>query len=150
MEVDRNAPVVAESRITIAAGPDVVWATIADFERWPLWNPEVKSMSLDGPVAEGTTFQWEAGPSTITSTLRCVDPPREIGWTGRTLGIDAVHVWRFEPSDGQTLATTAESWAGWLPRLIRGPMRKQLQTALDAGLTPLKAEAERRAARRSS
>ena len=146
MEVDRNAPVVAEARITIAAKPDVVWAAIADLERWPAWNPDVESMSLDGPVAEGTTFRWKAGPSTITSTLRSVDPPREIGWTGRAVGIEAVHVWRFEANDGETLATTAESWDGRLPRLLRRPMRKQLQKALDAGLPNLKAEAERRSA----
>jgi len=146
VEIDRSAPVLAESRVEIAAGPEVVWDTIADLERWPEWNPDVKAMSVDGPVAEGTTFRWKAGPGTITSTLRSVERPREIGWTGETLGIVAVHVWRFEPGDGHTLASTAESWAGWLPRLVRGPMRKQLQNAVDAGLPHLKAEAERRAA----
>lgn len=149
MEVDRSAPVLAESRIDIAAAPDVVWEVIADFERWSAWNPDVKSMSLAGPVAEGTMFRWKAGPSTITSTLRCLDRPTEIGWTGKTLGINAVHVWRFEASDGQTRASTAESWAGWLPRLLRGPMRKQLQKGLDASLPHLQAEAERRAAART-
>lgn len=147
MEIDRSAPVIAESRIEIAVRPDVVWEVLADFERWPEWNPDVKSMSLEGPVAEGTTFRWRAGPATITSTLRSVQPPREIGWTGKTLGIDALHVWRFDAGDGHTPAFTAESFAGWLPRLLRGPMRKQLQSTLDVGLSRLKAEAERRAAR---
>ena len=146
VEVDRTAPVVAEATIEIAAEPDIVWATVSDFERWPEWNPDVKAMSVDGPVAEGTTFRWKAGPSSITSTLRCVERPGELGWTGKTLGIEAVHVWRFEPRGGLTVARTIESWAGWLPRLLSGPMRKQLQKGLDAGLPPLKAEAERRAA----
>lgn len=145
MEIDRHAPVVAEARVEIAAEPEVVWDTVADFERWPEWNPDVRGMSVDGPVAEGTTFRWKAGPGAINSTLRSVERPSRIGWTGRTLGIDAVHVWRFEPRDGHTVATTAESWAGWLPRLLRGPMRRQLQNALDAGLPRLKAESERRA-----
>lgn len=145
MDVDRHAPVVAESQIEIAAPRDVVFDAIADFERWPTWNPDVKSMSLDGPMAEGTMFRWKAGPGTITSTLRCVERPRQIGWTGKTLGIHAVHVWRLEANDGQTRATTAESWTGWLPRLLRGPLRKQLQKALDAGLPRLEIEAKRRA-----
>ena len=146
MEIDRQAPVVAESTIEIAAQASVVWDTIADFERWPAWNPDVKTMSLDGPLAEGTTFRWKAGPGTISSTLQHVERPRQIGWTGKTLGIDAVHVWRFEDHDGGTLASTAESWAGWLPRLLRGPMGRQLQKSLDAGLPHLRDEAERRAA----
>ncbi len=145
MDVDRHAPVVAESEIEIAAPRDVVFDVIADFERWPTWNPDVESMSLDGPLAEGTMFRWKAGPGTITSTLRCVERPSQIGWTGKTLGIHAVHVWRLEANDGQTRATTAESWTGWLPRLLRGPLRKQLQKALDAGLPRLEIETKRRA-----
>ena len=146
MEVDRTAPVVAESIIEVAAAPEVVWDTIADFERWPEWNPDVKSMSLDGPVIEGTTFRWKAGPGTITSTLRSVERPGEIGWTGKILGTHAVHVWRLERRDDRTLVMTAESFAGWLPRLLRAPVRKQLQRSLDAGLASLKGESERRAA----
>lgn len=145
MDVDRHAPVVVESQIDIAAPRDVVFDVIADFERWPAWNAAVQSMSLDGPMAEGTMFRWKAGPGTITSTLRCVERPSQIGWTGKTLGIRAVHVWRLEANDGQTRATTAESWTGWLPRLLPGPLRKQLQKALDDGLPRLEIEAKRRA-----
>ncbi len=82
MEVDRDAPVVAQASIEIVAEPDIVWSAVADFESWPAWNPDVKTMSLDGPLIEGTTFRWKAGPGTITSTLRCVERPAELGWTG--------------------------------------------------------------------
>ncbi len=145
MDIDRTATLAAEARIEIAADPETVWDAIADLERWPQWNPDVRRIRVDGPAVPGTTFTWKAGPSTITSTLRSVRPPVEIGWTGRTLGIDAVHVWRFEGRDGRTVATTAESWAGLLPRLLRGPMRRQLEASLNGGLAHLKAEAERRA-----
>jgi uncharacterized protein YndB with AHSA1/START domain len=147
MEVDQSAPAVASSEIEIAAPPEIVWDVIADFDSWPEWNPEVKSMSIGGPVAEGTRFRWSAGPGTITSTLQRVERPNLIVWTGKTLGIDAVHVWRFEPRDSGTLVRTEESWAGLLPRLLRGRMQKALQESLDNGLPRLKAEAERRSAR---
>ena len=146
MEIDTSAPVVARASIEVSADPGLVWDVVADFERWPAWNPDVKELSLGGPVAEGTEFRWKAGPSRITSTLQLVDRPRALGWTGRTFGIDAVHLWWFEADGAQTLATTAESWDGWLPRLLRAPMRGQLQHSLEAGLPRLKAEAERRAA----
>ncbi len=144
MDVDRNAPAVASSEIDIAAQPEAVWDVLADFPSWPAWNSDVKALEIDGPVAEGTEFKWKTGPLSIRSTLREVERPRLIGWTGDTFGISAVHVWRFEPRDGGTHVVTEESWAGPLPRLLRGPMRTTLQKGLDSGMPHLKAEAERR------
>lgn len=146
MQIKEGAPAVASSEIEVAAPPEVVWDVIADFERWPDWDPAVKSMSIEGPVAEGTRFKWKPGPGTITSTIREAEPPRGIGWTGKTAGIKAVHAWRFEPRDGGTLVHTEESWEGVLPRLLRGRMQKMLQESLDNALPRLKAEAERRSA----
>jgi uncharacterized protein YndB with AHSA1/START domain len=146
MEVDRTAPAVAHSEIEIAAPPEVVWDVLADIGGWPSWNPDVKRASLEGALAEGTTFRWKAGPGTITSTLRRVEPPRMIGWTGKTLGIAATHVYRLERRAGGTLVTSEESWRGLLVRLLRRRMAKTLGQSLDSGLRHLKTEAERRAA----
>jgi uncharacterized protein YndB with AHSA1/START domain len=145
MEIDRDAPAIASGAIVVSAPREVVWEVLTRLEEWPTWNPDVKSMSVDGPVAEGTEFKWKAGPSTITSTIRRVDSPALIGWTGRTLGIDAVHVWRLAPDDGGTRVETEESWAGWLPRLLGGRAQRMLQQSLDEVLPRLKTEAERRA-----
>ena len=147
MEADRGAPVFAETGIDIAAQPDSVWNVLTDFERWPSWNPDVKSMSMSGYVAPGTAFKWKSGPATITSTIEHVERPRLIAWSGRTFGMTAKHVYRLDARDGVTHVRTEESFDGWLARLLRGQMRKTLQTALDNGLRHLKAEAERDAAR---
>jgi uncharacterized protein YndB with AHSA1/START domain len=142
VEVDKAAPVTAASDVEIAATPEAVWEVLTDFEGWPAWNPDVKSMSFGGKVAEGSEFRWKAGPGTITSTIRRVERPRLIGWTGKTLGINAVHVYRLEPRDGRTLVRTEESYDGLIARLARGPMRKMLKKSLDAGLQELKARVE--------
>src|SRR3954464_14790620 len=70
-----EATVRSKREVEIAAPPDVVWEVLTGFEQWPQWNPEVKSMSIDGPVAPGTEFRWKAGPGTIVPTLEQVDPP---------------------------------------------------------------------------
>jgi hypothetical protein len=145
MEINRDAPAVASSEIHLAASPEVAWDVIADFERWPEWNPEVRSLSIDGPVAPGTRFKWRSGPLRITSHLEVVKRPWTIGWTGKALGIGAVHIWRFEPREGGTHVHTEESWEGPLPRLLRGRMQKALQDSFDNAMPHLKAEAERRA-----
>ena len=38
--------------------------------QWPSWNPDVKSVTMEGPVQPGTVFRWKAGPSSLTSTLQ--------------------------------------------------------------------------------
>jgi uncharacterized protein YndB with AHSA1/START domain len=145
MQVNEQAPLVARSETQIDASAEAVWAVMADIEQWPAWNPDVKSAALEGPLAAGTAFRWKSGPSNITSTLREVDAPRTIAWTGRQMGIEAVHIWRIESRDGGSLVVTEESWNGFPVRLLFGLGRKMLQNALDSGLRHLKAEAERRA-----
>ena len=91
-------------------------------------------------------FRWKAGPGTITSTIQRAEPPRLIAWTGRTLGISAIHFYRLEPRDGRTFVRTEESYDGLVARLLRGSLQKTLDTALAEGLGYLKNEAERRGA----
>jgi hypothetical protein len=148
MEIHENAPVVARSQVQIAADPESVWELLTDLEKWPTWKTDVRSMALHGALKPGSIFVWKAGPGTIRSTLQEVDPPRTIGWTGSTFGVKAIDVFRFEPLDGGTLVSEAESWEGFVVRLFAGRMRKTLQSSLDSGLAELKAEAERRATAR--
>jgi uncharacterized protein YndB with AHSA1/START domain len=144
--INERAPVVGKSEIEIAAAPEAVWEVLTAFERWPSWNKDVRSMSMQGPVAEGSVFRWKAGPGTITSTIRLVEPPRRIAWTGKTLGVKAIHFWHLEPRDGKTLVRTEESYEGLVARLMRRSLQKTLDTALADGLRYLKAEVEGRGA----
>jgi uncharacterized protein YndB with AHSA1/START domain len=140
--INPQAPVVGKSEIEIAAPPEAVWDVLTAFERWPSWNRDVKSMSMEGPVSPGTVFRWKAGPGTITSTIQQVEPPRQIAWTGKTLGIHAIHFWYLEPRDGATLVRTEESYEGLVARILRGSLQKTLDRALADGLGALKSEVE--------
>jgi hypothetical protein len=150
MEISEHAPAVARAEIEVAAPREIVWAVLTDIDSWPSWNPEVKSASLAGPLAKGTRFRWKAGPGTITSTLQTVEPPQLIGWTGTTIGIKAIHVYRIEPHGDATIVKSEESWDGLVVRLLRGPLRKTLQRTTESGLRHLKTEAERRATKTST
>ena len=146
MEINRNAPATAQGELQIAADPQTVFAVLSAIDQWPSWNPDIKSVTLQGPVQPGTGFRWKSGPSTLTSTLQVVDPPQEIGWTGRTMGIKAVHVFRFQANDSGTLARSEESWEGLIASLLKGYSRRSLDKAIRSILSHLKVEAERRAA----
>jgi streptomycin 6-kinase len=142
--VNQQAPIVGASEIEIDASPEAVWEVLTAFERWPSWNRAVKSMTMQGDVARGSVFRWKAGPGTITSTLQRVERPRLIAWTGKTLGINAIHFWYLEPRDGKTFVRTEESYEGLVARVFRGPLQKTLDRALADGLADLKTEVERR------
>ncbi len=146
MDINRDAPATAEGELHIAAEPRAVFSVLAALEGWPSWNPDVRSVTVEGPVERGTVFRWRSGATSLTSTLQVVDPPRELSWTGTTMGIRAVHVFRFDPQDGGTRARSEESWEGLLPRLLKGYSRRTLATGIQKVLAALKAEAERQAA----
>jgi uncharacterized protein YndB with AHSA1/START domain len=142
--INEEAPIVGRSEIEIDAAPEVVWDLLTAIDRWPSWNPDVKSMTMEGPPAEGSVFRWKAGPGTITSTIRRIEPPRLIAWTGKTLGIRAIHFYRLEPREGGTFVRTEESYEGLVARILRGSLQKTLDRALADGLGYLKREAEER------
>lgn len=143
-EIDEHAPVVGRHEIEIEGAPDVAWNVLTAIDRWPSWNPAVKSVTFGGAVAEGSQFRWKAGPATITSTIVDVEKPRRIVWTGKSFGLKAIHVHTFEARDGKTLARTEESFDGLVARLFRGRLQKTMDGALQDELRHLKAEAERR------
>jgi hypothetical protein len=145
MEINRSAPAAAAGETQIDADPQTVFSVIAAIDEWPSWNEDVKSAKLEGPLQPGTVFRWKSGPTSLVSTLQVVDPPNEIAWTGKAMTIRAVHVFRFEPKDGGTLARSEESWDGVIATLLKGYSRKTLDKGIKDDLSHLKTEAERRA-----
>jgi uncharacterized protein YndB with AHSA1/START domain len=144
MEVNHAAPVVASAEIAIAAPIETVWDILSDINGWPQWNPAITEAHLEGERTPGSVFRWKAGPGGITSTLRQVERPHILAWTGKTFGINAVHVYRLEDQNGATRVRTEESWEGLPARLLRGRMQKTLEDSLGAGLEALKRVAEGR------
>jgi hypothetical protein len=141
-----KAPVLGAAEVHIDAPLTIVWEVLSGLSDWPKWNTDVSSMQVQGPVRAGTSFKWSAAGMTIRSQLQQVDPPNRIAWTGRTLGIHAVHVWHLEEADGGTEVRTEESFDGLPARLLPGYMKRTLQTALDRSLDALKTEAQSRTA----
>jgi len=142
VSINEDAPVVAKVQIEIEADIDTVWNIMANIEAWPNWNPDVKDAVLHGDLKPGTHFQWKSGPGKITSVLQNVEPPHLLAWTGKTMGINAIDIFKFEFVDGKTIVKEEESWEGLLSRAMHGRFQKMLEESLEAGLKYLKAEAE--------
>jgi uncharacterized protein YndB with AHSA1/START domain len=142
-DINRAAPVAAEAAIEIDATPVRIWETLVNVERWPEWNPDVKSVHLQGGVREGSIFRWKTSSGTITSTFQTVEWPHRVSWSGKTMSLKAIHVWSLEPNDGKTTVRTAESLEGPLARVLRGPLNKMLQKTLNKAVEALKVDVER-------
>jgi hypothetical protein len=106
----------------IAASPDRVWAVLADFRRWPEWNP--LNLSAEGPLEKGArvrmTFRNLAGRpgSVIRQTVRLVacEPGRELAWTGDVpLLFQGRHGFLLTPEGAGTRVVQTEALSGLLP-----------------------------------
>ncbi|MDQ0890665.1 uncharacterized protein YndB with AHSA1/START domain [Paenibacillus sp. V4I9] len=142
IDVDRNAQVIVDLSIEIDAPQEPVWRIQTGIDQWPTWQKNVSQARLSGPIAVGSTFQWETHGLPIVSTIREVDPMRRIVWGGPALGIEGIHVWTITPTPKGVVMHTTESWDG--PPVAADPdgMRAALTSSLDAWLADLKTTAE--------
>ncbi|MGW2865971.1 SRPBCC family protein [Streptomyces sp. NPDC001205] len=126
--VDPGAQVRYRTETVIHAPLSTIWKVQTDVERWPSWQPAVKtSERLDhGPLRAGSAFRWTtpvppnpATPATsldITSTVQQIKRNSCIRWTGPAIGeglhIDGVHVWNFIKVKDGVLVRTEETHTG--------------------------------------
>lgn len=143
VSINENAPIIAKVKIEIEADPETVWNILTNIDAWPKWNSDVKEATLQGDLKSGTQFKWKAGLGKITSVLQNVEPPHLIAWTGKTMGINAIDVYKINPLNGKTIVKEEESWEGLISRVMHGRMQEILDNSLKSGLESLKAEAER-------
>ncbi|PSN15023.1 polyketide cyclase/dehydrase and lipid transport [filamentous cyanobacterium CCT1] len=142
MDINPNAPVSARHQVTINAPAETIWQLLTDIDGWPSWNPNISAATLAGRVKPGSTFRWKSNGIGIMSTLQTVEPHCHLGWTGKAIGTRAIHTWELEPVGDTVVVTTAESFEGWLVRLMQGMMQNTLDTSLAAWLQSLKQRAE--------
>lgn len=140
--IDIQAPLQAHQEIVINAPLDKVWQLQTAIANWPTWQPDISAAKLEGPLKAGAVFRWKAKGLKITSTLHTVEPERQIGWTGDSLGMFAIHNWTFAPQGKQTKVVSDESLSGWMARLLKLTDANFLDKSLAATLQTLKAAAE--------
>ncbi len=142
MHIDQNAPMTARKEIFIAAPVENVWGVQTDISRWPEWQPDVTSAKLEGDLAVGATFRWKAKGLSINSSIQELEPGRRIGWTGDSIGMQAIHIWTFEPQEDGTRVITEESLSGWFPRILKLFDSTFLEKSLAGSLQVLKTRVE--------
>lgn len=142
MDIDYNAPLHAEKDILISAPLEKVWSEVTQIDQWSNWQPDVTSAKLDGTLMMGTMFYWKAKGLNITSAIQILEPKQSIGWTGKSLGMEAIHIWTFQKREDSTYVKTKESLSGWFPRVLKLFDPKFLEKSLQNSLQVLKTHVE--------
>lgn len=141
--VNQKAPVCSAAKIRIQAPPGLVWEYLTTLEQWPSWQESVSKVLVEGPVGEGTEFRWKAGGLSFRSRIHTSQPKSSFGWTGKTIGANAIHNWHLEGDQDHTIVTVEESLDGILPTLFPRFFQKNLDAGIKKNLEELRQVAEK-------
>jgi hypothetical protein len=140
--IDDAAPVQARADVTIDAPPTLVWERLVDVAAWPT-NLEagVHNITVPDGVNIDAEFRRTIKGARLRARFAVVDPARELGWTGRSLGIKVVHRYTLEAvSEIRTRVVVEESMAG--PPMIALISSAKLETQLRQSLARLRSVSE--------
>ncbi|GHB77638.1 SRPBCC domain-containing protein [Persicitalea jodogahamensis] len=114
-----------KTQIRIEAAPDQVWDVLTDFEKYPAWNPFIKS--LTGQVAVGHTINVRLEPPegsgmTFKPKVLAMEKNKEFRWLGQLFfkGLfDGEHRFALvDNGDGSTTFLHSERFEGILVPLF--------------------------------
>ena len=141
--INNNAPVKCSKSITIDASAVKVWTVLTNINNWSSWQTDITKPTLNGELKPGSTFAWNSSGAKIHSTLHTVEPFQNIGWTGKTFGMLAIHNWALTEIKEQTKVSVDESMEGFLAKLFRKTFNNTLQKGMQRWLEFLKKECEK-------
>jgi hypothetical protein len=137
-----------DSKIEITASAKRVWQLLTDFDRYPQWNPFIRS--VNGRPA-GTKLKVFIQPSgargmSFNPTVLKAQPDRELRWLGHLLisGLfDGEHVFLIEPiAENKVTFIQRENFSGLLVPLFWGGLDKDTQRGFNEMNAALKKLAE--------
>lgn len=133
-----------ETSILIHATPTIVWSILTEFEKYPEWNPFVKS--LKGSVAEGKQIEVQLPGMKFKPTVVTFKPEQEFAWLGHLWikGLfDGRHSFRLvDNNDGTTTFYHSENFSGILVPIFKQKLLKDTLNGFEHMNQKLKARAE--------
>ena len=137
------------TEIEINAPIETVWTILTDFDKYPEWNPFIKS--VEGEVKEGLVFKvklQQPGSKPMLFKPKCIklEKNKEFRWLGHLLfpGIfDGEHIFQLESLDtNKTKFTQSEHFKGLLVPLFWGQLDTKTRKGFELMNEKLKELAE--------
>lgn len=141
-DINKNAPVKCRKTITINADVEKVWLILTNINDWMSWQTNVTYSKINGQLMAGTTFDWKAEGLKIRSTLHTVELHRYFGWTGKSIGMFAIHNWTLKSNGNKTEVIVEESMNGFLAKIFKKMLGRMLEKGMQLCLVQLKQKCE--------
>jgi hypothetical protein len=129
------------TNIEINASPSKIWSILSDFDKYPNWNPFVKSVL--GEVKTGNKIKVNVQGMDFVPTILEFTKEKELRWKGQLLfkGLfDGEHSFKLvDLKNGTTRFEHCETFKGILVPLFK----KKLQTETKAGFIAMNEELKR-------
>lgn len=130
IQINTKAPIVCKKKILIDANTSTVWNILTDINKWPQWQNEISSSQLNGDLLPDNTFVWKSAGMKIQSKLHTVEQNSKFGWSGKTMGIYAIHNWEISEKEGKSVVEVEESMEGLLAKIFKKSMNKTLKNGM--------------------
>ena len=133
-----------ERSVETTASPQAAWKIWSDTGTWQEWNPDVQSMTLNGPFAAGTTgtMKTKQGTRAITLTEVVAGKSFRLETTVIPLTRFAFECKVWPGAAGKTTLSQAIVVGGPLGGLVGGMMGNQIADTFPALLQGLARKAE--------
>ena len=132
------------TNIIINAPVAEVWTEFIHFEKYPEWNPFVKS--IEGELIVGKKFKAKIDSMSFSPVLKSNIPEKSFSWKGKLLfpGIfDGHHSFEcIENEDGTTLFVQEEQFFGILVPFLRKKLNTEIINGFNAMNRALKDRVE--------
>lgn len=142
LDINLSAPTVAKREIVINAPIEQVWSKLTSINEWTKWQSSITSAEIDSAPEKGASFRWTSGGIPFHSTIHTSKRLESFGWTGTTLGAQAIHNWHFTREGDKTKVSVEESLQGLLVRLFAGYFQDNLNTGMQTSLEELRRSCE--------
>jgi uncharacterized protein YndB with AHSA1/START domain len=87
--------------------PEAVWRLWSEVELWPDWNPDIETITIDGPFAAGSKFVMNPdGDEPVHMTLEEVVPGTSFTDLAEFNGLVLRTIHLMEPAEGGNLRIT--------------------------------------------
>ena len=137
------------TEIEINAPASKVWEILMDFEKYPEWNPFIKSISGDAQVGGNLKVvmqQPDSKPMTFKPKCLTAEPNKEFRWLGHMFvkGIfDGEHIFKIRERDGGTTKLVqCENFNGLLLPFLWKQLNSKTISAFEQMNSALKKRAE--------
>jgi len=131
-----------EYRLEVGATAVSLYDILTDVKAWPRSQGTWCIKPPIAPLQAGSTFVAHGGGVKWSITVTEADRPRRVVWTGRRVGLEAVHEWEFVEAAGKTDVLTRETMAGWMLPVVYPLAKRGLARTNQQWLVSLKSRAE--------